>query len=42
LSESWIIEITEKITGAAFKVHKFPGNGFQEFIYQPDLADEMW
>jgi hypothetical protein len=27
-------EITEKIIGASFEVHKFLGNGFQEVIYQ--------
>jgi len=26
-------EITEKNIGAAFEVHKFLGNGFQEVIY---------
>jgi hypothetical protein len=25
-------DITEKIIGASFKVHKFLGNGFQEVI----------
>ncbi|MBK8504691.1 MAG: GxxExxY protein [Saprospiraceae bacterium] len=46
-------EITERIIGAAFEVHKFLGNGFQaclpkgnmarrlEVIYQRDLAWEM-
>ena len=41
-------EITEKIIGAAFEVHKFLGNaclparqGFQEVIYQKALAWEM-
>lgn len=34
-------EITEKILGAAFEVHKFLGNGFQEVIYQRALAYEM-
>ncbi len=33
--------ITEKIIGAAFEVHKFLGNGFQEVIYQRALAFEM-
>ena len=33
--------ITEKIIGAAFEVHKFLGNGFQEVIYQRALAYEM-
>ena len=34
-------EITEKIIGAAFEVHKFLGNGFQEVIYQRGLAVEL-
>lgn len=34
-------DITEKIIGAAFEVHKFLGNGFQELIYQRALAYEM-
>ncbi len=34
-------EITEKIIGGAFEVHKFLGNGFQEVIYQRALAYEM-
>ncbi|MCB9307337.1 MAG: GxxExxY protein [Lewinellaceae bacterium] len=34
-------EITEKILGASFEVHKFLGNGFQEVIYQRALAYEM-
>lgn len=34
-------EITEKIIGAAFEVHSFLGNGFQEVIYQRALAYEM-
>lgn len=34
-------DITEKIIGAAFEVHKFLGNGFQEIIYQRALAHEM-
>jgi GxxExxY protein len=34
-------DITEKIMGAAFEVHKFLGNGFQEVIYQRALAYEM-
>ena len=34
-------EITEKIIGAAFEVHSFLGNGFQEVIYQRALAWEM-
>ena len=27
-------DITEKIIGCAYEVHKFLGNGFQEVIYQ--------
>jgi GxxExxY protein len=34
-------DITEKILGASFEVHKFLGNGFQEVIYQRALAWEM-
>lgn len=34
-------DITEKIIGAAFEVHKFLGNGFQEVIYQRALAYEL-
>lgn len=34
-------EITERIIGAAFDVHSFLGNGFQEVIYQRALAWEM-
>ena len=34
-------DITHKIIGAAFEVHKFLGNGFQEIIYQRALAIEM-
>jgi len=34
-------DITEKIIGASFEVHKFLGNGFQEMIYQRALAYEM-
>jgi GxxExxY protein len=33
--------ITEKIIGALFEVHKFLGNGFQEVIYQRALAWEL-
>jgi GxxExxY protein len=33
--------ITQKIIGASFEVHKFLGNGFQEVIYQRALAYEM-
>lgn len=34
-------EITAKIIGCAFEVHKFLGNGFQEVIYQRALEIEM-
>ena len=34
-------EITEKIIGAAFRVHNTLGNGFQEIIYQRALAIEL-
>lgn len=34
-------EITGKIIGAAFEVHKFLGNGFQEKVYQRALAWEL-
>ena len=34
-------DITEKIIGASFEVHKFLGNGFQEVIYQRALGYEM-
>ncbi|WP_144605849.1 GxxExxY protein [Algoriphagus algorifonticola] len=34
-------DITEKILGAAFEVHKELGNGFQEVIYQRALAYEF-
>jgi len=34
-------DLTERIIGAAFEVHKFLGNGFQEVIYQRALAHEM-
>ena len=33
--------ITEKIIGASFEVHKFLGNGFQEVIYQRASAWEL-
>lgn len=34
-------DITEKIIGASFEVHKYLGNGFQEVIYQRALAYEF-
>ena len=34
-------DVTEKIIGASFEVHKFLGNGFQEVIYQRELAWEF-
>ena len=34
-------DITEKLIGASFEVHKFLGNGFQEVIYQRALAWEL-
>lgn len=34
-------DITSKILGCAFEVHKILGNGFQEVIYQRALAKEM-
>jgi len=34
-------DITEKIIGASFEVHKFLGNGFREVLYQRALAYEM-
>lgn len=34
-------DITEKIIGCSFEVHKFLGNGFQEVIYQRALAHEF-
>ena len=34
-------DLTGKIIGASFEVHKFLGNGFQEVICQRALAYEM-
>jgi GxxExxY protein len=41
MSELKYKDITEKIIGASFEVHKFLGNGFQEVIYQRALAWEL-
>ena len=41
MPESKYTDITEKIIGASFEVHKFLGNGFQELIYQRALAWEL-
>ncbi len=41
MSELKYKEVTEKIIGASFEVHKFLGNGFQEVIYQRALAYEL-
>jgi GxxExxY protein len=41
MSELKYKEITEKIIGAAMKVHAALGNGFQEVIYQRALAIEL-
>ncbi|MBX7110204.1 MAG: GxxExxY protein [Chitinophagales bacterium] len=35
-------DITEKIIGASFEVHKFLGSGFQEVIDQRALVYEMY
>ena len=42
MSELKYKDITEKIIGASFEVHKFLGNGFQEVIYQRALALELF
>ena len=34
-------DVTQKIIGASFEVHKFLGNGFQEVIYQRALGYEL-
>ena len=34
-------ELTGRIIGCAMEVHKHPGNGFQEVIYQRSLAIEL-
>jgi len=41
MSELKYKEITEKIIGAAMRVHAVLGNGFQEVIYQRALAIEL-
>ena len=41
MSELKYKEVTEKIIGAAMKVHAALGNGFQEVIYQRALAVEF-
>ena len=41
MSELKYKEITEKIIGAAMKVHTALGNGFQEVIYQRALEIEL-
>ena len=41
MSELKYKEITEKIIGAAMRVHAEMGNGFQEVIYQRALAIEL-
>jgi GxxExxY protein len=35
------IELTRKVTGCCMEVHRFLGNGFQEVIYQRELAIEF-
>lgn len=34
-------DLTDKVIGASFEVHKFLGNGFQEVIYQRALVYEF-
>jgi GxxExxY protein len=41
MSELKYKEITQKIIGAAMKVHSKLGNGFQEVIYQRALAIQL-
>ena len=41
MSELKYKDIPDKIIGAAFEVHKFLGNGFQEVIYQRALELEL-
>ncbi len=33
-------DVTEKIIGASFEVHKILGNGFQEIIYQQAMEKD--
>jgi len=41
MSELKYQDLTGKIIGCGFEVHKFLGNGFQERIYQRALAYEL-
>jgi GxxExxY protein len=41
MSDLKYADITQKIIGASFEVHKFLGNGSQEVIYQRALQYEM-
>jgi GxxExxY protein len=41
MTELKYADLTQKIIGGSFEVHKFLGNGFQEVIYQRALAYEM-
>jgi len=41
LTELKYKDLTQKVIGASFEVHKFLGNGFQEVIYQRALAWEL-
>ena len=41
MAELKLKNITEKIIGASFQVHKFIGPGFQNVIYQRALSREM-
>ncbi len=41
MSDLKYADITQKIIGSSFEVHKFLGNGFQEVIYQRALQYEM-
>jgi GxxExxY protein len=34
-------ELTHKIIGCAMEVHRVPGRGFQEYIYQRTMAIEL-